>query len=109
MAHRAAQAHIKDPHYVNPHEQTLGLNGFQACFTWSMDKIVEPLIKLALQAERVRQAQNAYFQSGRSDRLLRESKRQEGILDDMVVRLRLEGVIPPQPKNPAASQGGLTF
>ena len=103
----AAKQHAKEPLYVNNEQIHLGLNGFNAAYKWTIETAVEPLLQLAAQAERVRDAQRAFYAGGRSERLLTLAKREEIRLDDMIKALRAQKKLPEKKENPPATQGGI--
>lgn len=83
--------------YMNSEHRAMGGAGWQACYQWISKEALEPLIRLAMLAEKVRDAQSDYYSSGGSQTKLRDAKRQEKILDDYIIQLRRQGKLPKKP------------
>lgn len=92
-----------DPVYTTRSEMEIGYRAHIAGSNWGKEQFA-PSLQLAAAVQKMREAQRRYF-SYRNDATLKEAKRQEILVDDIIKKLTTKEAIPPLPKNPETDQG----
>ena len=101
--HLAAETYVKSNPIAPGQEAIIAEKGFNAGADWLSDKVLDPILDLLAEVDRMRTAQKTYF-SHRTDKHLKEAKRAEARVDYLVGTLRKEGKLPPAEKKQNSTQ-----